>query len=46
MPPNSKIILADSLNLGEIVSVDVQDFNALRWANGKKPFVNLMNFFP
>lgn len=38
----SLIVLADHLNLGEIVSVDFTDFSIVKWANGKKSFANLM----
>lgn len=38
----SLVVLADHLNLGEIVSVDFKDFSIVKWANGKKSFNNLM----
>lgn len=40
----SIVVLADHLNLGDIVSVDLKDFATLRWGNGKKCFNNLMQF--
>ena len=40
----SIVVLADHLNLGDVLSVDVKDFTMLRWGNGKKTFHNLMSF--
>lgn len=38
----SLVVLADHLNLGNILTVDKKDFLVLRWGNGKKQFNNLM----
>jgi uncharacterized protein len=39
----SLVVLADHLNLGDIISIDIQDFTVLRWSKGKKHSNNLMH---
>lgn len=38
----SIVVLADHINLGDVISIDRGDFSILRWGNGKKCFNNLM----
>jgi predicted nucleic acid-binding protein len=38
----SIVILADLVNLGDILTVDRKDFAFLRWGNGKNCFNNLL----
>ncbi len=38
----SIVILADLVNLGEVLTVDRKDFAFLRWGNGKNCFSNLL----
>lgn len=39
----SIVVLADHLNLGDIISIDIKDFSVLKWGNGQKHFNNLMH---
>lgn len=38
----SIVVLADHINLGDIISIDRKDFSVLRWGEGKKCFNNFM----
>ncbi len=38
----SIIVLADHLYLGDIISVDINDFSTLKWGQGKNHFNNLL----
>ncbi len=38
----SLIVLADCLDLGDILSVDIKDFTISRWKNNTRSFNNLM----
>lgn len=38
----SIVVLADHMNLGDVITIDRKDFSVLRWGGGKKHFNNLM----